>query len=86
MRIVALYHPASDHARRVEEYVRDFERRYPHKIELMSLETRDGADFARLYDIVHYPALIALRDSGEMLQIWSDEQLPLTDEIIAYAV
>ena len=86
MRIIALYHPQSDHARTVEEYATNFERRYARKIELLSLESREGADMARLYDIVRYPALVALRDTGEMLQIWSNDQLPLMDELMAYAI
>jgi cytochrome oxidase Cu insertion factor (SCO1/SenC/PrrC family) len=85
MKIVILYHPESDHARRVEEYAHDFERIYPQKVDLLSLETREGADMARLYDVVRYPALLALRDTGEMLQMWVNDQLPLMDEVAAYA-
>ena len=84
MQIIALYHPQSDHARRVEDYAHDFQRMHHETIDLLSLESREGADMARLYGITRYPAIIARRDGGEMLQIWTDDQMPLMDEVLAY--
>lgn len=84
MKASLLYHPNSDHARMVEGYAADFERIKGHTIELISLETRQGADIARLYDIVRYPALIAARDNGELLKHWEGAELPLMDELAAY--
>lgn len=82
-----LYHPASEHSRRVEEYKRDFERsQNSGSIELVSLETREGADMARLYDIVRYPAVLAITEHDKVLmKLWQDERLPLMSEVASYA-
>ena len=85
MKIVILYRPDSEFARPVEEFAHDIERQQNVKPELMSLDTREGANMAQLYDIVQYPAILATRDSGEVLQIWAGSQLPLMNEVAAYA-
>jgi hypothetical protein len=83
MKASILYHPQSMTARMVEEYVHDFERLHGVTIELVSLETKEGADLAKLYDVTQYPAVLALRDDGELLQYWQGEQLPLMAEVMA---
>jgi hypothetical protein len=86
MKVLALYRPASEHARAVEEFVREFQRRDPSRaIELVDLNTRDGAALATLYDVVQYPAILALSDDGQLQQWWQGEQLPLMNEVAAYA-
>lgn len=84
MKVVILYHPKSDHARAVETYARDYESFQHGEIKLISLETKEGADMARLYDIVKYPAVLAVRDGGELLKHWQEEQLPLMQEVASY--
>lgn len=84
MKALLLYHPQSEHSRIVEEYVRDFERQRNLKIKLESLDTPEGADKARLYDIVQYPALIVVRDDGQLMKDWQGDQLPLMDEVAGY--
>ena len=85
MKIIILYRPDSEFARPVEEFAHDIERQQNVKPELMSLDTREGANMAQLYDIVQYPAILATRDGGEVLQIWAGPQLPLMNEVAAYA-
>jgi hypothetical protein len=84
MKAAILYHPNSEHSRSIEEYVRDFERRTGKIISLVSLETPEGAEMARLYDIVRYPAVLATRESGELLKEWQEDNLPLFQEVEAY--
>lgn len=62
----------------------DIQRQQNITPESISLDTREGADMARLYDITAYPAILVLRDSGELLQYWSGDQLPLMSEVAAY--
>ncbi len=68
----------------VEIYANDFQRIKRGTIELLSLETKRGADLAKLYDVVRYPAVIAIRDNGELLKYWEGGELPLMDEVAAY--
>ena len=85
MKVVILYHPFSEFARPIEEFARDFEHQMPgRKVELLSLETTEGATLAKTYDIVRYPAIIALRDDGQILKFWEGETLPLMNEVASY--
>jgi hypothetical protein len=85
MRIVALYHPSSEWARNVETFARDIERTQGVKLDLVSLETRDGAAMASMYDILSYPALMVIKEDGQMQQLWQGEQLPLMNEVAGFA-
>lgn len=85
MRLCFLYHPASDHRRIVEEYAHEFGRNHSTGIELVSLETKEGAEMARVYDVVQYPALLAIEDTGSLAQYWQGDTLPLMDEVAGYA-
>ena len=86
MRLLILYRPNSEHSARVEEFVRDFQSRHDigKKLELLSLSTRDGAATASLYDVMAYPAILALGDDGSVLNSWEGESLPLQDEVAGY--
>ena len=86
MKVVVLYRPNSEHARKVEEFVRDYERAHRDgKLELVSLNTRDGASTASLYDIMQYPAVLALANDGQIVREWEGEMLPLQSEVAYYA-
>jgi hypothetical protein len=87
VRLLILYHPNSEHSSIVEEFVHDFQRQHDigKKLELLSLSTRDGAAAASLYDVVAYPAILALADDGSVLNTWEGD-LPLMDEVAGYLV
>jgi hypothetical protein len=84
MKVVALYRPNSEFARLIEEYARDFEQRRGKTLELVSLDTVEGADMARLYGIMQYPALLVIKDDGQLLKDWQGDRLPLMDEVAGY--
>ncbi len=87
MRIVALYHPKSDHGGRVEDYAHEYHMRRPDRvIELVSVDTKEGWEMAKLYDVVRYPALLAIEKDGHMAAMWQDDHLPLMNEIVSYVV
>lgn len=86
MKVLVLYRPSSEHARTIEEFVRDYGKRNGSEhVELMDVDTREGSATATLYDIMQYPAIIVSRGDGSVLNSWQGEQLPLMDEITAYA-
>lgn len=86
MKVVVLYRPNSEYARAVEEFARDFLKQYPDKkVELISVDTRDGSATASLYDILKYPAVLALSDDGRVIQEWHEQRLPLISEVSYYA-
>jgi hypothetical protein len=84
MRALILYHPASDHVGIVEEYAQDFIRFKGRVLELVSLETVEGAELARLYDVTRYPAILIIGPDGVLTQLWQNGLFPLMDEVSAY--
>lgn len=87
MKLLILYRPQSDHERLVEDFVRDFGRQYDagQRVEMMSLNTREGAATASIYDVTRYPAILALGHDGRVLNMWQGTPLPLMDEVAGYA-
>ena len=86
--MVVLYRPNSEHARLVEEFARDFQRRYhshAEHLELLNIDTRDGSSTATLYDIMRYPAILVLQNDGYLQKSWEGDEFPLMDEIFSYA-
>lgn len=87
MKLLILYRPNSEHSTAVDAFVRDLQRQHDMdgKIDLVSVDTREGSTLASLYDIWSFPSLVALADNdGGVLNIWSGEQLPLMDEVAGY--
>lgn len=84
MRTIIIYKEASDHAREVNDYLRDFERQTGKKLETLNPESREGEGFCRTYDIVEYPTLIALDNQGVMQQLWRGRPLPQISEVSYY--
>ena len=85
MRVAVLYRSNSEHERIIREYDREYERRTGRSLRLYDLNTRDGAAMASLYDITQYPAVLAMSDDGQVLQMWQGENLPLMNEVMYYA-
>lgn len=86
MKVLLLYRPNSEHARMVEEFVHEFQRREAARhIELLDVDSRDGSATASLYDIMQHPAILVLADDGQVLQMWVGPQLPMMDEVASYA-
>jgi len=84
MRVAVIFKEESDHAREVLDYLRDFERETGHELETINPDSRDGADFCRVYDIVEYPTIIALDDAGTLQNLWRGRPLPTISEISYY--
>lgn len=86
MKVSVLYRPKSEHARQIEEFLREFERRYAgHRVEVIDIDTRDGTATASLYDIMDYPAILALAEDGQLLRSWVGHEVPpLMDEVVYY--
>ncbi len=86
MKVLILYRPNSEHARLVEEFIRDFQSRHQSDhLEVLNLDTREGSSTASLYDIVQYPAILVVQDFGRLQKSWEGEQLPLMEEVASYA-
>lgn len=85
MKLLIIYRPNSEHGRKIEEFVREFTRRYGDvRIEVVNVDGREGTSLASLYDIVRYPGILALHTDGTAGMIWQGDELPLIDEVASY--
>lgn len=80
-----MYKDASDHARAVIDYLRDYKRQTGKDLEVVDPETRSGAALCTTYDIVEYPTIVALDDSGTIQNLWRGQPLPTISEVSYYA-
>jgi hypothetical protein len=86
MKVIVLYRPDSEHARSVETFIHDFQARNPSiQLEILNVDERDGIALAGLYDIMRYPAILAVANDGVLLKLWNEDMLPLIDEVASYA-
>lgn len=86
MKVLMLYRPNSEHAQKVEQFAREFNKYYiDHKLELVNLNTRDGASTALLYDVMQFPAVLAVTNDGQLIKEWHGETMPLMNEVSYYA-
>ena len=87
VKLLILYRPNSEHETNVDSFVRDFQRRYEvgRKLELVSVDTREGASIANLYGVVAYPAILVLGDAGVLVNFWQGLPLPLMDDVAGFA-
>ena len=84
MRAYIVYREESDHARAVIDYLREFERRIGKVPQLVDPNTKEGADFCRLYDVVEYPSVVATDNQGILQNIWRGQPLPTINEVSYY--
>jgi len=85
MNVFVLYQENSDHGRAVTEFARDFEHQTDRSVELLDMNTREGDEKAKLYDITSYPAVVAVKDDGQVLKVWNEPMLPRIQEVSYYA-
>ena len=85
MKVLVVYKPVSEQARSVTEWLREFSRRTGKVLEEIDPDSRTGASFCRDYDIVEYPTVIALDDTGIVQMVWRGEMLPTISEVSFYA-
>lgn len=79
---MVVYRPNSEQERPIIEFKEMMRRRYPDKTIIeYNLDTREGSDKARAYDITQYPAILVTTDDGKVQGLWQGEPLPLIDEV-----
>jgi hypothetical protein len=89
MKVLVLYRPNSEFARRVEEFVHDL--REVHNVderhlEVLDYDSREGAATASMYDVMTQPSIVVTDDAGTYVKSWVGEQLPLLEEVAGYTL
>ncbi|HZM64099.1 MAG TPA: hypothetical protein VFB59_03120 [Candidatus Saccharimonadales bacterium] len=88
MKLVILYRPNSEHASEVEAFVRDFQRQFfeaGKKIEMISIDSREGVAKSELYGIMQFPCILAVENNGALINAWVGLPLPLMNDVAGYA-
>lgn len=84
MKVAVLYRSQTENERLVLDFERDYLHQTGRELTLYDLNTREGADLAELYDVVRYPAVLAMANDGTLLQMWQGEILPLMSDVTYY--
>jgi hypothetical protein len=87
MKVLVLYRPNSEHARRVEEFLHDLQQQHdvdPRNIQTINVDTREGITLASLYDAMSTPAIVVTDDFGGYIQSWVGSELPLMRDVASY--
>lgn len=84
MKLYIIYHERDEYSSAVENFAKECERLTDRKIEKYIVESADGADKARLYDVTDYPAILVVGDDGQLNRGWQGGNLPLVSEAIGY--
>lgn len=69
MRVVVVTKDNMDYTRDVDTFLENFTRQTGKTVEVLDPDTRDGESFARAYDIVQYPTIVALSDDSQLQNI-----------------
>jgi hypothetical protein len=84
MKTLLLYRPNSEHERQVIDYMRDFKMQTGKDIPTMDVDTPEGMELCRLYDIMQYPAVIVTNDDGHVQNVWVGDPMPRIGELSYY--
>ena len=84
MRVVCIYRDNQDYSRTVSEWLENFYRQTGREIEVLNPDENVG--FCEAYDVVEYPTIMALGDTGEVRASWRGQSLPLINEVLFYMI
>lgn len=85
MRVVVLYKEQRDYTRTVIDYMRDFYHQTGRQLETLDPDSKEGVSFARTYDLLEFPSIVALSDDGVLQNTWKGLPLPTISEVSYYA-
>lgn len=84
MRVICIFRDNEDYTRSITEWLENFRRETGYELETMNPDENPG--FCEAYDIVEYPTIIAIDDSGGVRNSWRGRTLPLINEVLYYVI
>jgi len=84
VRVVCIFRENQDYSRSVTEWLENFRRQTGYEIETMNPDENTG--FCETYDVVEYPTIMALGESGDVRASWRGRTLPLINEVLYYLI
>lgn len=85
MRLVVLTKDGYDYSSAVDTFVTELESQASNsEVERLNPDTYEGESLARSLDIMEFPAVVVLDDSGTSVQQWLGMPLPPISEVSYY--
>lgn len=84
MKLVILDHKDTEFTRSLDTFIEECKKKTDQNIEKISLETREGDALAQLYGPLNYPAILIIRDDGQLIRNWQGSNFPLIDSVLGY--
>ncbi len=84
MRVVCIFRDDQDYSRSVNEWLENFRRQTGREIEVINPD--ENINFCETYDIVEYPTILALGNTGDVRAMWRGKDLPLINEVLYYMI
>ena len=84
MRVVCIYRDNQDYSRMVSEWLENFRRQTGREIEV--LDPDQNTNFCETYDVVEYPTILALGETGDVRASWRGREMPLINEVLYYMI
>jgi hypothetical protein len=84
MKVIVLYRPKSEQEGKALDYAREYKQLKNRDLDLVSLDTVEGDDMAKLYDITQYPAIVAIKEDGQLQKLWQGDNFPMMNELDYY--
>ena len=66
------------------QFLRDLRVQTGKEVPTVDVDSPEGQDKCRLYDIVRYPAILTVDNDGKLVASWVGEPLPRISEISYY--
>jgi len=88
MKVLVLYKPNSEHARKVEIFLHDLQKQHDvdqSSLKILDVDSREGIELAKIYDVMSTPAIIVTDNNGGYVNSWAGEELPLMRDVAAYS-
>lgn len=87
MKMLVLYRPNSEYARRIEEFIRDIQQQHDidqSRVQIIDVDSREGIALASMYDVMMGIAIVVTDNLGSYIKDWQGSELPLASEVAAY--
>ena len=84
MKLLLLYRPESEHARAVDNFLREMHARSSQEVELVDVDSQEGVRKVELYDAMQYPTVVATTDDGQLQKMWSGTPLPMVNDVLGF--
>lgn len=60
----------------VEDYLRDFKMQTGKDLETVDVDSPEGIEICKLYEIMEYPAILVTDNDGSQQSLWTGMSLP----------